>query len=203
MNNQRPQIAPFCWGQAVCFRATSKACAKCVYCTGCAQKVMSNLVIISEDINVSDLIVATRSFLDKRGVSVTDDVSSDGTKMRIAMTSKIKFDTDHVEDAISSISIRAQSIARAITKAGIDMRADANRSANSFKAINFKPDYMADIQDLCNQQAIFTRDMVKEAIRKNRDLKYSALNNSVSFAVSAMKALGFIKDIGDGKYALN
>lgn len=203
MMNQRPQLAPFCWGQAACFKANAKVCAKCGHADDCAKKVLGNLIAISSDISVSDLIVATRSFLDKRGVEYVDEEEGSSMKMRFATTTNISFDTSDIEHSIAGISIRAQQIARATARAGIDMRADAKRGTNSFKTIGFKPNYMADIQDLINQSSIFTRDMVKNAIREKRDLKYSALNNSVSFAMSAMQAMGFIKDIGGGKYAVN
>lgn len=202
--SQRPQIAPFCWGQAACFRAVSKECAKCPYNVDCAQKVLSNLTVINQEMNVVDLIVATRGFLDKRGVILTDGSDDTGSmKSRLAVSTNIRFDTSHLDSAIAGISLRAQSIAKAIARAGIDMRADAKRGANSFRMIGFKPNYMADIQDLVNTNGVFTRDMVRNVIRNNHDLKYTAVNNSCSFAVSAMKAMGFIKEIGDGTYAIN
>lgn len=201
---ERPQAAPFCWGRAACFRAVSKECAKCQYGVECAQRVLGNLVQINREISVNDLIVATRGFLDKRGVITTDMISeSTGVKSRLATSTNIRFDTSHLDDTLSGLSVRAGSIAKAITRAGIDMRADAKRGANSFRMIGFKPDYMSDIQDMINTNDVFTREMVRNAIKCNRSLKYSAVNNSCSFAVSAMKAMGFIKELSDGNYVIN
>lgn len=155
---------------------------------------------------MSDLIVATRGFLDKRGVSVSDEIDEIDeigvTKSRLAVSLNIRFDTSHV-DEMKDLSVRAKSIAKAIARSGVDMSADAKRGNNSLRAIKFKPDYMADIQDLMNSNSVITREMVRTAIKTGRDLKYSAVNNSCSFAISAMKAMGFIKEIGDGKYVIN
>lgn len=203
MTLQRPTLAPFCWGQAACFRAVSKDCNKCQHNIDCAKKALSNLNEINKEINVSDLIVAARWFLDKRGVSVSKEIDEIGVaKARLAVSTNIRFDASHI-DELSDLSIRAKSIAKAIARAGVDMRADAKRGTNSLRAIKFKPDYMADIQDLLNENSVVTRDMIRETVKTGRDLKYSVVNNSCSFAISAMKAMGFIKEIGDGKYVIN
>ena len=200
----RPQTAPFCWGQAACFRANAKACTGCAYHIACAQQVLSNLGIINETLNVGDLIVATRAFLDKRGVHTTTADTGAEVKLRFAETVPLRFEVSVLTaTALAPLSARARRIALATARAGIDMRADARRGTNSFRAVRFKPFFMADVQDVLNQHKVFTRDMVKQAIAQHHVLKYSTLNNAVSFAMSAMQAMGFIQPIGNDKYALN
>lgn len=201
-DTQRPNVAPFCWGQAACFRADAKRCETCPHNVECVRVVLERLGEISKEVNVSPLIVSARAFLDKRGVIVDVQESTD-VKVRMASAVSINFDTTDVEALTEGLAIRAKKIAVAMAKKGINMSADAQRNTNSMRSIRFKPEYMADIQDMVNQNKEFTREMVKEAIANGKEMKSSLLNNSCSFAISAMKALGFITEIGQGKYVIN
>lgn len=186
----------------MCFRANAKNCIGCIHNTSCATEVLEKLSVIGKEINVNDLIVAARGFLDKRGIEVKV-VDSTIVKARMADAAKINFDTKDTESAIKGIAIRAQKIAIAMAKRGIDMSADAKRKTNSLRAVRFKPSYMANIQEMMNESHEFTREMVREAIERDGEMKGTSINNSCSFAISAMKAMGFITEIGQGKYVIN
>lgn len=200
----RPQTAPFCWGRATCFRANAKACVSCPYATDCAKQVIENLRVINDTLSVGDLIVTTRAFLDKRGVHDVADVGDCEAKVRFAEKAPIRFDIEtETHHRLNVLSVRARRIALTLLKSGIDMRADARRGTNSLRTLKLKPAYMAEVQDLLNAHPVFSRDMVRSVIAQRHSLKYSTLNNAVSFAVAAMQAMGFITCIGEGRYALN
>lgn len=200
----RLQTAPFCWGRATCFRANAKTCTGCAYATDCAKQVLSNLSEINTTLNVGDLIVTTRAFLDKRGVHTTTTDTSAEVKLRFAEKAPVRFEiAEDVNARLNALSIRARRVALTLMKAGIDMRADARRGTNSLRTLKLKPAYMAEVQDLLNAHPVFSRDMVRSVIAQRHSLKYSTLNNAVSFAVAAMQAMGFITCIGEGRYALN
>jgi len=103
----------------------------------------------------------------------------------------------------SGLSHHARRIATAVERAGIDMAADARHGTNSFKSTRFRPEYMAEIQELLNTRKPFTSREVKLAIGRVVELSPSSINNCSSFVISAMEALGVITQVGGGLYAPN
>lgn len=188
-------LAPHCMGQAASFSAASAFCKKCEYAVDCAQQVMTRLEVINETLDVSDIMTTTQSFLDKHGVH-TKSISKGG-KTRFVTGMSVKFDVD-VD--LSGCSIRAQKIATAILKRGIDIKADIRRGDNKLRDV--RPTYLASIQDHIGSFGEISHDDIKNIIRSERpNSKETAISNGASFAAQALMAIGVIEKMGS-KYVL-
>jgi hypothetical protein len=196
---KKTALAPHCWGQVICFSATAKDCKNCDSGKSCAIQVRESLGELAERIDVSSLIRTNQAFLDKAGVprSVIKQELKGPLPGIVGKVSE-RFE---VEADFSGLSHHARRIATAIHRAGIDMANDAKHGLNQFRAMKFRPEYMASVQDLMTAQRAFSRDDLKIAILEEKEMTAPALNNTCSFVISAMLALDAIVTVGDGIYA--
>lgn len=189
------QLDPHCIGQAVSFSTSVPTCKRCACNVACAEKVMTRLIDINERLDVTDMLAATQSFLDKNGVKT--EAIKEGGKVRFATSVSVKFDVDL---SLVNCGIRAKKIANSILKKGIDIKADIARGENKLHSV--KPSYLASIQDHIQQNKSITHEEVKQIIRthnpSNRD---TAISNSASWTVQALTAIGVIEKIGE-KYVI-
>lgn len=189
-----------CWGQVICFSASDSFCKSCPQAANCAVEVHRRLCELSGRIDVSTKLHSVQTFLDRKGVStgVVKQELLRGLRPLIG-SAKERFD---VEVSTKGLSKHAARIVVAVQKAGIDMRLDAKRGVNSFRSLKFRPAYMAEIQDLISRKRDFTSLDVKHAIGRAVDVSTATLNNTSSFVVSALEALGVITKIGASSYAV-
>lgn len=189
-----------CWGQVICFSASDSFCKSCPQSDKCALEVHRRLCQLSERIDVSTKLHSVQTFLDRKGVktAVVKQELMGGLRPLIG-AAKEKFD---VEVSTKGLSKHAARIVVAVQKAGIDMRLDAQRGVNAFRSLRFRPAYMAEIQDLISRKKVFTSVDIKHAIGRAVNVSTATMNNTSSFVVSALEALGVITKIGASSYAV-
>ncbi|MBS9810603.1 MULTISPECIES: hypothetical protein [Vibrio harveyi group] len=186
------RLAPHCLGQAASFFPTSTHCKRCEYGVDCAQKVMTRLEEINQELDVSDIMRATQSFLDKNGVH-TKAIASGASKLRFASYLPIEFDID---TDLSNCSVRAGKIAKAILRRGIDIKSDIKRGENHLK--DLKPEYLYSVQEHLSRHGKITHPELKNIIREEKpNSKETAVSNSASWTAQALIAIGVIEKIGD------
>ena len=192
-------MAPHCWGQVICFSATAKQCKGCSDGKSCAIQVRDRLAELGARIDVTALFRANQAYLDKLGVPRAPVSMALKGPAELVGRPDAKFE---VEADFSGLSHHARRIASSVYRAGIDMNKDAKQGVNQFADMRFRPEYMAGVQSLLISKPLFTRDDMKLAIYKVKEMSGPVLNNTCSFVLSALQALDVITTVGEGTYAL-
>ncbi len=191
------KLAPHCMGQAASFSLSATQCKRCDYSVECAKKVMTRLNEINKDLDVTDILRGTQSFLDKHGVH-TGTIEKGG-KTRFMTSGPAFFDVNPDE---LKCGVRAKKIATTILKRGIDMKADIRRGDNNL--IGVRPTYLAAIHDALARDRLITHESIKTLIRQDRpDCLESVVSNHASWVAQALIAIGVIEKNGDSYVLTN